>query len=103
MSELRCVIRDKDGNQCPTVIEVSEPVAEKVSFMCRLHTDSVMRKAVGNTKLPRPTTPFQESQHDPKLRWGRMPIGSEHIKNQGSNVLTPDKIHVVDRPGRHRE
>lgn len=103
MSELRCIVKDKDGKQCSTVIEVSEPVVEKVNYICRHHSDSVQRAAAGNAKVPRSDTHIQEYQFDHNLRHGRAPIGSEHIQNQGSNILTPGKIHAVDRPDRDRE
>src|ERR1022692_1288623 len=96
MSELRCVIRDKDGNQCPTVIQVFESVSEKVSYMCRLHPGSVMRKAAGNTTPARTGPNFQTIQFDPDMDRSGKPQGTSHIGNQGG----ADKIaQKFDRDG----
>ena len=102
MPELRCIVRDKDNVQCSTVIEVLEPVADVVKYVCRYHPASVQRAAAGNAKVSRPEVHFQDCQHDYDLKRGRAPVGTEHIQNQGSNVLTPVKIHT-NRPDWNRE
>jgi hypothetical protein len=97
MTDLQCIVKDKKGKQCSTIIKVTEPVAEKVDFICKNHTDKVQRDAAGNIKTPRPDVHFQETQFDPDMERSAKPIGTSHIPDPKSraNGTPPLSAYIV--------
>jgi hypothetical protein len=76
MSAIKC-----SGENCSEIFETNEPVSPNVKYTCRFHTPKVEHSVF-----------FQEHQFDKDLRRAGRPIGTDHIKNQGSDILTADEI-----------
>jgi len=85
MPEIRCKVIEHE-KRCETVLQVSEPVSENASFICKNHPEAVQRRAAGNVTQPRSDVHFQVVQFDPDLRRSRKAQGTSHIARQGSEV-----------------
>lgn len=71
MNTLKCHIEG-----CDSVFQTNEPLAPDAKYTCRLHMPSKQRVR------------FQSHQFDKQLRSGRSPVGTNHIKNQGSQITS---------------
>jgi hypothetical protein len=71
VNTLKCCI---DG--CKSIFQTEEPLAPDAKYTCRLHLPSKQR------------VHFQSHQFDKQLRNGRSPVGTNHIKNQGSQITS---------------
>lgn len=76
MSKIIC-----SGKGCTAFIAVDMPLHPDAKYSCREHT------ARGSNKVR-----FQATQFDKGLRIAKKPLGTSHILNQGSDVLTSDDI-----------
>lgn len=80
MNKIRCSIGD-----CPSVFETEEAVSPKIQYICRLHPKKEQ------------DTYFQENQFDKDMKRGSKPMGTQHIKNQASEILTSEDIPSDDQ------
>lgn len=71
MNILKCKVKG-----CKAVYKTDLPLAPGAEYTCREHMPK------GKQRVH-----FQETQFDKVLRNGRSPLGTNHIKNQGSQVL----------------
>lgn len=83
MPEIRCGIRDSEGNQCDTVIQVEEPLSPNARYVCRFHSKSVQ------------TVFFQEFQFDKDMRRSQKPTGTRHIRRQGSETNDHSDLYLT--------
>ena len=70
MDTLKCKVKG-----CTSVFQSEVPLAANAEFTCREHTPK------GKQNIH-----FQRTQFDKQLRNGRSPVGTNHIKNQGSQI-----------------
>jgi hypothetical protein len=75
LTVIKCGIGD-----CPSVFKTEEAVAPNVKYACKRHTETEQRVF------------FQDHQFDKDLKHGVKPIGTTHIKHQGSEILTSEQI-----------
>jgi hypothetical protein len=69
------------GKNCMATFETDGPLSPNAKYTCREHTTK------GSD-----TVRFQATQFDKGLRIAKKPLGTSHIPNQGSDVLTADDI-----------
>lgn len=69
---------------CDSTFTTNESVSEDATYICKRHTFSKRIR-------------FQDCQFDPDLRYARSSLGTQHISNQGSNILTPDDIEILEQ------
>jgi hypothetical protein len=91
MPDVQCAVKEK-GVRCSTVLTVEETVAENARFICKNHPRTVQVRAAGRKYDPtRDETDsrlrLQNYQFDPDMNRAGKPIGTSHIKNQGSEVF----------------
>ena len=77
MNILKCSIEG-----CDSIFQTEESLHPEAKYICKLHNKTEQKVF------------FQEYQLDKQLRRASRPIGTEHIHNQGSDVLTADDIGV---------
>jgi len=96
VTTINCIVEEK-GARCSTTLEVTEPLSPSFKFICRNHPRSVQVRANGRPYDPAKDERdkdirFQTHQFDKDLRRGRRPGGTEHIQNQGSDVITAEDL-----------
>jgi hypothetical protein len=69
------------GEGCTAVFETSESVSAKAIYSCKLHTRSTGMKVQ-----------FQRTQFDHEMRRAANPVGTGHIKNQGSDIVDSNDL-----------
>lgn len=75
MPTIRCA-----GRGCTSEFKTSEPLSPNAKYSCKSHT-----------RPNKDEERFQKFQFDADLRRSGTPVGTAHIHNQGSDVLTaPD-------------
>lgn len=79
MATLRC-------SQCEATIEVIETISSSAHYICKAHT-----------KIPQDVF-FQECQFDPDLTVSRKPLGTRHLRRQGSEVNPGSKDPFEEDP-----
>ena len=77
-----------------------EAVSPNASFICKDHPREVQVQAAGRKYNPETDESdkdvhFQDTQFDKDLRTARKPMGTSHIPNQGSDVLTSKDISFL--------
>lgn len=65
---------------CTAVFETTDAVSPKATYSCKLHTPRSKSNKVR----------FQQHQFDKDLRRSRTPMGTSHLHNQGSDIITAD-------------
>ncbi len=78
---MRTIKCSTDG--CNESYKTSEHISPKATYSCKNHTEP-------NEDRIR----FQSHQFDKDLRIAKKPIGTSHIRNQGSDVMTADEIGI---------
>jgi hypothetical protein len=78
MSTLKCWVEG-----CNSVFQTEEQLASNAKYTCRLHMPSKQRVR------------FQSHQFDKQLRSGRNPVGTNHIKNQGSQITSVGESMLI--------
>jgi hypothetical protein len=113
MAEYKCVIKGCNGT-----IKVDGPMSPNFRFICSgrvaygdeilLHTREQQCQAAGRSYDAKADEAdkdihFQDTQFDKDLRRSNktaIPIDTDHISNQGNNILSSEDIGIVDRVGR---
>jgi hypothetical protein len=95
MNSIQCKVKD-----CKNVYLTEEAVSPNARFICREHPRQAQVEAVGRKYNPVTDEAdndihFQGHQFDKDLRIARMPIGTSHIPNHGSNVITSDELQKM--------
>jgi len=98
MNTINCVVPG-----CTYGFKTAEPVSPKARFVCKNHPRSVQVKAVEreydeNKDNADQDICFQANQLDPNLRRATKPQGTNHVLNQGSDVLR--SVDIVPEYGR---
>src|SRR5208282_4071039 len=96
MPDVQCAIEEK-GVRCSTVLTVAEAVTENARFICKNHPRTVQVRAASRKYDPTRDEAdsklrLQNYQFDPDMNRAGKPIGTSHIKNQGSEILSADDI-----------
>lgn len=76
MTKIKCSVES-----CAATFESDVPLSPKATYTCRAHT-----------RPSKDEERFQKHQFDPDLRRSGSPIGTSHIHNQGSDILTAPDI-----------
>jgi hypothetical protein len=106
MAEYKCAIEG-----CTSTIKVDGPVTPSFRFICSgrtaygdqtlLHTREQQCRAAGRVYDPKADEAdkevhFQDHQFDKNLRMQvKTPEGTDHIPNQGQNILNADAIQKI--------
>ena len=87
MAKVQCCV-DENGTRCLTTIEVSEPVARSINYICSHHPRAVQVRANNRAYDPARDhadegVKLQAIQFDKDLARSARPQGTSHIHRQG--------------------
>lgn len=95
MNSIQCKVKG-----CANVHLTEEAVSPNARFICKEHPRQDQVEAVGRKYNPATdeadeSDHFQSHQFDKDLRISGKPSGTDHIANQGSDVITADEIEKL--------
>jgi hypothetical protein len=103
MNSIPCKVKG-----CTNVHQTEEAVSPNASFICKEHPREVQVEAAGRKYNPETDEAdrdvhFQDHQFDKDLRRStKVPDEVAHIEYQGSDILTPDEIAIVERKDKYK-
>ena len=78
MNTVKCCV-----GECPSTFQTEVALSPNAKYVCKLHTKREQEAF------------FQIDQFDKDLRRGRKPMGTSHVANQGSEVLTSEEVEAI--------